>query len=49
MAIWEAKIKLVEDLDNSGSNVAGWHEALAKITGKPVTATEDPGSKPAEE
>ena len=45
VAIWEAKIKLAEDLENSGSwNVVGWREVLAKITGKPVTATKDPGS-----
>lgn len=50
VAIWEAKIRIAEDLENSGSwNVAGWHEVLAKITGKPATIIEDPGSKPAEE
>ena len=43
VAIWEAKIKLTKDLVNLGScNVAGWREALSKITGKPVTTVEDP-------
>lgn len=50
VAIQEAKIKLDEDLDNSGSwNEAGWCEALAKISSKSTTATKDPRSQPAKE
>ena len=49
VAIWEAKIKLAEDLENLVSwNVAGWRKALAKLSGKHVTATQDPTSKPIE-
>ena len=34
-AIWETKIKLAKDMVNAGSwNVAGWHEALAKFSGR---------------
>lgn len=50
VAIWEAKIRMAVDLENSGSTyVVGWHEALAKITEKPATAIEDHGSKLVEE
>ena len=43
MAVWDAKIKLSGDLWNTGSwNVAGWREALTKLTGKPVKASQDP-------
>lgn len=50
MAVWEAKIKLAGDLENSGSwNVVRWCEALAKKTGKPVIIVEDPRLKPVEE
>ena len=47
VGILEANIKLAEDPELSGSwNVEGWREALAKLTGKPVTTTEDPASQP---
>lgn len=50
VAIWEAKIKLAEDLDNLGSwNIAGWCEALDKIIGKPATTTKDLRSYPTKE
>ena len=45
VAILEAKIMLAEDLEHSGSwNVVAWCEALAKLTGNPVTTVEDPAS-----
>lgn len=41
VAVWEAKIKLVEDLQNLGSwNVIGWHEAMSKFTDEPAGAME---------
>lgn len=40
-AVWEAKIKMAYDVENAGSwNVAGWHEALAKLTGGPLKEEE---------
>lgn len=43
--VWEAKLK-VEDVENARSqNVAGWREALAKLTGKPIDAGQDPAEK----
>ena len=45
-AIWEAKIKLAEDVENVRSwNVAGWREILAKLTGKLVDDGQDPTEK----
>lgn len=42
MAILEAKIKLVEEVENVGSwNVVGWSKALAKLIGKPVNSIQD--------
>lgn len=49
VAVWEAKIKLAEDLENTGSwNVARWHETLVKLTGKTVSASQDPALQPKE-
>ena len=43
VAVWEAKIHLAEGLENVGSsNVDSWREALAKLSGKPATANQDP-------
>ena len=43
VAFWEAKIHLAEDLENAGSwDMDCWHEALAKLTGKPAVANQDP-------
>ena len=43
IAVWEAKIRLAEDLDNASSwDVDGLREALANLTGKPATTTHDP-------
>lgn len=39
----EEKIKLANDFENVGyQNVVGWHEALAKLTGRPVNTGSDP-------
>lgn len=39
---WEAIIKLAEDIKNAGSlDVIGWHEALAKLTGRHVNNSQD--------
>ena len=47
VAVWEAKIKLVEVLDNARSwNVVGWHEALDMLTNKLVDASQDPTLHP---
>lgn len=43
-AVWEAKIKMVEDMEKGdvGSwNVAGWCDALTKLTGKQLNASKD--------
>lgn len=43
--VWEAKIKIVEDVEkgNTGSwNMVGWRDALAKLTGKLVNVSGDP-------
>lgn len=43
MALWEEKIKLKEDMVNVGSwNLAGWHEALAKLNVNIVNISQDP-------
>ena len=43
VAVWEAKIRPAEDLKNSGSwDMVGWCKALAKLNGKPATASQDP-------
>lgn len=47
VAIWEAKIKVAEDLKNAGSwNVAGGHKALSKLTGKNIDSSQDPALQP---
>lgn len=41
--VQEVKIELAEDVANAGSqNVAGWHEALAKLNGEPIYTNQDP-------
>lgn len=46
MAVWEAKIKLAEDVANIGyRNVVRWHEALAKLNGEPVNTSQVPTGK----
>lgn len=47
VVVQEAKIKLAEDLENVGSqNVAGWHEALSKLTGEHAGANHDRALQP---
>lgn len=42
IAILQAKINLVEDLENVSSwDVEGWRVALAKLTDKPVVSNQD--------
>lgn len=42
VAVWDAKIKIAEDVANVGSwNVDGWCEALAKQTGEHVNTSQD--------
>ena len=49
VAIWKAKIKLVEDLENARSwNVVGWRGALDKLIGKPIDTSQDPALQPKE-
>lgn len=46
VVVWEAKVKLAEDVASAGSqNLVVWHEALAKLTGKPVNTSHDPEGK----
>lgn len=41
--VWEEKIKIAEDIKNAGSwDMTGWHEALAKVTGRPINIFQDP-------
>lgn len=43
VAVQEAKIKLAEDIENVRSwNIAGWREALRKLTGKHDSTNQDP-------
>lgn len=50
MAVWEVKIKLVEDVANVGSwNMAGWRTTLAELKGDFFMTSEDPkGQHPKE-
>lgn len=48
--VWEAKIKLVDDVKNMGSwDEVGWCEALAKLTRRPVNDFQDPVAEMREE
>lgn len=43
IAVWEAEIKLAEDLCNARSwNVKGWQEASGKLTSEPAGTSQDP-------
>lgn len=48
MLVWEAKIKLAEDVANVGSwNLVGCHATLAELKGKLIKTSEDPeGQQP---
>lgn len=49
IAIYEVKIKLLEDLENTGSqNVSGWEEALGKLIGQTVSASQHLALQPKE-
>ena len=42
VVVQEAKIRFAEDLENAGSwDVDSWCEALAKLTSKPATTSQD--------
>lgn len=46
VAVWEAKIKLAEDVANTGSwNVVGCYEALDKLTGELFNTIQDPAKQ----
>ena len=48
VAIWEAKLKLAEDMANAGfQNLVVWRTTLPQITGEPVNTCQDPkGQQP---
>lgn len=48
--VWEAKIKLAEDVKNTGYwDAVGWKEALAKLTSRPFNACKTPIGERGEE